>query len=117
MAVRMHPAAAQEYRLLPEREREAMLHAREKLEAVGGRLGFPHSSAVQGADRLRELRPRAGRSPWTGLYRRVGSDFVLAAIGPEATVDPRGFRQAVRAAEDRLVEVERETRTHEEENT
>ena len=71
----------------------------------------------QGADRLRELRPRAGRSPWRAFYRRVGGDVVIAAIGPEANVDPRAFRQAVRAAEDRLAELEREAKTQEKENS
>jgi hypothetical protein len=32
--------------------------------------------------------------------------FVLAAVGPEAEVDPRGFKRAVVTAEERLEEVE-----------
>jgi hypothetical protein len=40
------------------------------------------------------------------LYRRVGDVFVLAAVGPEAEADPRGFKRAVVAAEERLEEVE-----------
>ena len=79
---------------------------REKLEALGPGLGYPHSSAVRDADRLRELRPRAGRSPWRGFYRRFGDVFVLAAVGPEAEADPRGFKRAVLTAEERLSEVE-----------
>jgi hypothetical protein len=55
---------------------------------------------------LRELRPRAGRSPWRVLYRRVGQVFVLAAIGPEAESDHRGFDQAARHAGSRLDELE-----------
>lgn len=47
-------------------------------------LGFHHTSAVQGFAGLRELRPRAGRSPWRAMYQRVGDVFVIAAIGPEA---------------------------------
>lgn len=39
---------------------------------------------MAGADRLRELRPRGGRSPWRALYRQVGDEFVVAAIAPEA---------------------------------
>lgn len=88
-----------------------MLHAREKLDAAEDGLGFPHSSAVQGADRLRELRPRAGRSPWRAFYRRIGGDIVIAAIGPEATVDRRAFGRAVRAAEDRLAAFEADVKT------
>ena len=64
---------------------------------------------VRGADRLRELRPRGGRSPWRALYRRVGSDrFVLAAIAPEAQVDHRRFERAVAQAVARLGELEEE---------
>jgi hypothetical protein len=61
---------------------------------------------VQGADRLRELRLRAGRSAWRALYRRVGDVFVIAAIGPEAQADKRGFGRAVTAAQARLALIE-----------
>ena len=83
-----------------------MIHAVEKLEALGPALPFPHQSNVQGADGLRELRPRAGRSPWRGFYGQLGKTFVLAAVGPEAKVDPRGFKRAVRAATSRMAEIE-----------
>lgn len=63
MDVAFHPEAAAELGALPDPEKLAMDHAIEKLEALGDRLPFPHTSAVKGADRLRELRPRAGRSP------------------------------------------------------
>ncbi|MBI2299153.1 MAG: hypothetical protein HYU66_09470 [Armatimonadetes bacterium] len=65
-------------------------------------LAFPHSSAVRIAPGLRELRPRAGRSRWRAFYRRRGRRIVVAAIGPEAMADPRGFGRAVTAALDRL---------------
>lgn len=55
--------AADERLAFPTADRNALLHAVEKLEAFGPRLGYPHSSAVQGFAGLRELRPRAGRSP------------------------------------------------------
>ncbi len=104
--VSLHPQAEAELQRIPAAERVALLNAAQKLEALGPPLGYPHSSAVRGADRLRELRPRAGRSPWRGFYRRFGEVFVLAAVGPEAEVDPRGFKRAVVAAEERLEEVE-----------
>jgi len=63
-----------------------MDRAFEKLETFGDRLPYPHQSAVRGAAPIRELRPRAGRSPWRGFYARAGEDFVLLAIGPEAEV-------------------------------
>jgi hypothetical protein len=53
------------------KEKVAMLHAVQKLEAAGPRLGKPHSGAVQGdvGQGLRELRPGAGRSRWRPIYR------------------------------------------------
>jgi hypothetical protein len=104
--VRFHPVATKELARLPPRERAAMLNAVEKLTLFGPALPFPHCSAIQGVERLRELRPRAGRSPWRAFYRRVGGLFVVAAIGPEAGVDKRGFERAAAAAIARLAEVE-----------
>lgn len=106
MDVSFHPAAAEEFQALPVGERRAMQAAVEKLEAYGDLLGFPHTSNIRGADRLRELRPRAGRSPWRVFYRRIGDTLVIAGVGPEAKVDPRGFRAAVQHAEGRLAEIE-----------
>jgi hypothetical protein len=104
--VSLHPQAEAELQRIPAAERVALLNAAQKLEALGPDLEYPHSSAVRDANRLRELRPRAGRSPWRGFYRRFGDVFVLAAVGPEAEADPRGFKRAVVAAERRLEEVE-----------
>lgn len=84
----------------------ALINAEAKLAAFGPTLPYPHSSAVQGADRLRELRPRGGRSRWRALYRQVGAQFVIAAIAPEAQIDPRRFTAACRHAEARLAELE-----------
>jgi hypothetical protein len=66
------------------------------------RLGYPHSSRVRGAADLRELRPRAGRSPWRAFYRRIGEEMIVAAFGPEAGVDPLAFERAVSTAVRRL---------------
>jgi hypothetical protein len=93
----------------PPEEKVAMLHAVEKLEVVGPRLGSPHSSAVQGeaGQGLRELRPRAGRSRWRPIYRRVSpSTFVILAVAPEAQIDSRGFDAAVRRAVERFGQLE-----------
>lgn len=57
-----------------------MQDALKKLEQYGDRLPFPHSSKVVGRD-LRELRPRAGRSPWGAFYRRIGQT-TAGAIAP-----------------------------------
>lgn len=84
---------------MPANERVALDNAVAKLQALGLALGYPHSSAVQSGAGLRELRPRAGRSPWRGLYRRVGDRFVLAAVAPEAQHDRRGFARLHRSGE------------------
>jgi hypothetical protein len=104
--VRYLDEAVGERRALPPQEMNAMDRAVDKLEAFGPQLPYPHQSDVRGAENLRELRPRAGRSPWRAFYRRVGDGFVIGGVGPEAEANPRGFRRAVRAAENRLDEFE-----------
>jgi hypothetical protein len=100
-------AIAEREALVP-KEKVALINADANLEALGPRLPYPHSSAVAGADRLRELRPRGGRSPWRALYRQIGEEFVVAAVAPEAGVDPPGFIAACRRAEARLAKLEGE---------
>jgi hypothetical protein len=104
--VRLHPEAEPEFRALVARERAAMATAIARLQEFGIALGFPHTSKVQGADDLRELRPRAGRSAWRAFYRRIGDVLIVGAVGPEAQSNPQGFRAAVRDAERRLNEME-----------
>lgn len=104
--VRVHPDAQVELASQPTREQTAIRNAMEKLQALGPQLPYPHSSAIQDADHLRELRPRAGNSPCRAFYRRIGDEFVVAAIGPEAQVNRREFDRAVRVAEDRLNQLE-----------
>lgn len=97
-----HPDALRERdRIKDGAERLAIQTAVEKLEALGDRLQFPHQSAVKGS-KVRELRPRAGRSRWRPLYARVKRTFVIVAVGPEAEIDARGFSRAVKAADQRL---------------
>ena len=91
-----------ELRAIPERERVAIQTAIEKLRIFGQDLGHPHSSQIKGTS-IRELRPRAGRSPWRAFYQqRDGRIFLVGAIGPEALQNPRGFRRAVAAAIERM---------------
>lgn len=105
--VYLHPEADLELGKLPAAERVAILNATEKLKEIGPQLHYPHSSDVRGATNLRELRPRQGSSPWRAFYRRTAATvFVVAAIGPEAEVNPKGFKRAVKVAEQRLDEVE-----------
>lgn len=106
--VRYHPGALGEVNVLPSHERNAIDNAVDKLGSLGPLLAFPHSSKVMGdpGGALRELRPRAGRSPWRCIYERIGDVFVIAAIAPEAQKDKAGFDRSVRDAKARLAEVE-----------
>jgi hypothetical protein len=104
--VLIHPEAEIELSKIPARERAAIDSAMDKLRAIGPALGFPHTSDVRVALDLRELRPRQGRSPWRAFYRQIGSTVVVAAIGPEAAADQKGFTRAVRSAEHRLEDLE-----------
>ena len=101
-----HPDAEAEYRRLNTREAVAVDNAVDKLKSAGPRLPYPRSSDVRGADKLRELRPRGGRSVTRVLYRQLGDVFVIGAYGPEAQHDPRGFKKACQDAERRLNGVE-----------
>ncbi|SBW22926.1 hypothetical protein FDG2_3317 [Candidatus Protofrankia californiensis] len=107
--VLVHPDADVELNKIPARERTAVATALDKLRAIGPALGHPHTSDIKTAQRLRELRPRQGRSPWRVFYRQIGPALVVGAIGPEADTDPKGFARAVRSAEQRLDDVEADT--------
>lgn len=89
MEVQVLAAAADELMELSDTERKAMVNARAKLRAFGAQLPYPHSSQDE-SSRLRELRPRAGCSPWGAIYRQVGSRLVIVAIVPEALDDNKG---------------------------
>jgi hypothetical protein len=73
-AVRYHPKTRAEADAVPAQERKAVDNAVDKLASLGPLLAFPHSSKVMGdpGGSLRELRPRAGRSPWRCIYERIG---------------------------------------------
>lgn len=100
------PEAERERSGLPDSDIAALINADVKLAVLGPSLGYPHSSAVQGIRNLRELRPRSGRGRWRAFYRQFGDVFVVAAVGPEAMVDKRGFMKACRDAVARLENVE-----------
>jgi hypothetical protein len=105
--VRLLPEAEEELAGLPAQEVGAMNNAVNKLKAVGPQLGWPHTSAVAGVPgTLRELRPRQGRSPYRGLYRQVGHEFVIAAIAPDGKTNRNGFNRAAQRALERLQKLE-----------
>lgn len=107
MDVQLTPEAVDELKNLPPAERRALSKSIEYLETFGEALGYPHSSHVRGTT-LRELRPRSGRSPWRAFYTRYRDALVILAVGPEALQNPRGFERSIRAAVDRLENLERE---------
>jgi hypothetical protein len=100
---RLLPEARQEFLALNEKDQTAVAQAIDKLQLYGEHLGAPHSSKVLGSHPpLWELRPTSGRNPWRVLYRRIGDEMVLAAIGKDAEIDRRGFARAVSQAQQRL---------------
>jgi hypothetical protein len=105
----IHPACRAELAALAQRDQReavALRHARRKLVQLGSSLGYPHTSAIRGsADGMRELRPRAGNSPWRLLYL-PGRPTLLLALAPEAMRDRRGFRRALDAAHQRRFDQE-----------
>jgi hypothetical protein len=104
MDVQVHPQVVDDRRTVPEREQPAIAQSLRILRAAverGRELGYPYSSQVKGS-KLRELRPRRGRSAWRLLYARVDNTVWILAIAPEALEDPSGFRRAIARAEQRL---------------
>ena len=58
-------------------------------------------------------RPRAGRSRWRPIYRRVQPrTFVILATAPEAQIDKRRFAQKIKNARQRFEELEPATSDH-----
>ena len=103
-----HPAFAAELVALQDRtpkEAVAVGNAVANALQLGSALGHPHVSAVRGWPGLRELRPRAGHSPWRVLCRRHPDGLALLALAPEAVRDRRGFRRACELASIRYREV------------
>jgi hypothetical protein len=73
-----------------------LINADAKLGAYGPMPGY--------RTRARCVVPK--RCAYRALYRQVGGVFVVAATGPEAQSDPRGFDRAVRRALQRLAKAE-----------
>jgi hypothetical protein len=89
------------------REHRAVTRTISRLLQFGDALRFPDSSSVRSSSvrGLRELRPRRGRSRWRPLYVITAGGIQLAALAPEATRDPVGYRRAVDRAAQRLSEM------------
>ncbi len=95
------PAAAGELANIKDGgEVKAIMNVVDKLAALGLRLGYPHSSSVEGeaGEGLRELRPRAGSSAFRPIYRRFGGYWVILAIAHKGTYDRAVADAQARAA-------------------
>jgi hypothetical protein len=104
--VAYHPEAVVEFESLRDRrQRKGVLTIVSILQQIGPKVLEPHAKPIQGTQGLRELRPGGGRVAVRPLYAQVDArTFVILAIGPEAVVDARGFRNAVKRARDRALQ-------------
>lgn len=69
------------------------------LAALGVRLGFPHSSAINDAPfALRELRPCAGRSPLRVLYAFDPLRNAVLLVGGDKSSDKKFYRRMTKKA-------------------
>lgn len=81
-------------------EQAAVVNVVAKLEILGVALPFPHSSAVEGAtEHIRELRPKAGRSPLRAFYAFDPQRQAVLLIGGDKSGDPKFYRHMIPIAE------------------
>jgi len=99
--VRFTHEARAEFNAMPPDEKASMFRVVRLLKEHDERLGYPHTSHVRGADRLRELRPNAGHSAWRAFYRRIGDRWWVGAFSAH------DYAGAARRAEARLDRVEK----------
>ena len=94
-----HDAARELQDIRDKRLRVAIFTVVDKLRVLGPKTIEPHSKKIQGASKLRELRPRGGQSTIRPLYvQRDDREFVILAIAPEAMENPTGFSASVERA-------------------
>jgi hypothetical protein len=77
-------------------EYQAIRTVADKLKNLGPRLVRPHSGNVQGYPDLRELRPRAGNSPWRVIYRRFGNLMIIGGVAHKSSFEADAQRAARR---------------------
>jgi hypothetical protein len=81
-------------------EQATVVNVVTKLQVLGVALGFPHSSAVEGAtESLRELRPKGGRSPLRVFYAFDPRRQAVLLIGGDKSGDPKFYRRMIPIAE------------------
>jgi len=101
--VQYHHKAVEELAALRDkRALKAILTIVDILARLGPKTVEPHSKAIKGARKLRELRPGGGQVAVRPIYLQLDAEtFEVLAIGPEAIVDRKGFAAAVLRARER----------------
>jgi hypothetical protein len=73
-------------------EEKAIVNVVRKLEVLGLQLGYPHSSAIEGAPvAFRELRPKGGESPLRVIYAFDPVRDAVLIIGGDKSNDPKFY--------------------------
>jgi hypothetical protein len=72
----------------------------EKLGVAGVQLPFPHSCSIEGTrEPLRELRPKAGRSPLRVFYAFDPHRDAVLLLGGDKSGDPKFYKRMTAKAE------------------
>lgn len=94
---------------LSEKEQVSVRAVVDLLEIFGSTLGFPHSSAIAGSRKLRELRIQHGGKPYRILYAFDPERNAVLLLGGNKAGNERWYEQNVPRAERILAEYLRET--------
>jgi hypothetical protein len=88
---------------LSEAEREDVIATVDVLKALGPRLGFPHTSKINGSrhGQMRELRIQHAGRPYRVLYAFDPQRAAILLVGGDKTGNGRWYRQMIPLA-DRL---------------
>ena len=88
------------YDALNEQDGDAVYRVVGLLETLGPRLGFPHSSAIEGSRfALRELRVQSGGRPLRILYAFDPKRQAALLVGGDKTGKDRFYEQMIPRAE------------------
>ena len=88
------------YESLDEQDSDAVYRVVGLLETLGVRLGFPHSSAIEGsAHALRELRVQSGGRPLRILYAFDPKRQAVLLLGGDKTGRDRFYEEMIPRAE------------------
>jgi hypothetical protein len=94
---------------LSEAEQASIRAVVDLLELFGVALGFPHSSAIAGSKKLRELRIQHGGEPYRVLYAFDPVRNAILLLGGNKAGKDRWYEQNIPVAERLFEEYLRET--------